>query len=107
MTTAQTNTMQIPEAFYYVRNKTNLLTSWAEGEGAVNYVFPNERFGLCQLNDDNFKDKVPGSCVAMGGRTGYSVEIVSRNSLNSTSNNLGGNGVPPGPIVNPPAAFGW
>jgi hypothetical protein len=101
------SSIEIPQAFFYVRQKANLLTWWAQGEGAVNYVFPNERFGLCGLPDDQLKDKVPGSCAAMGGRTGYSVKLVNRNYLNSSLFQVGGSGSPTGAIVNPPQAFGW
>lgn len=104
---SEATAIEIPDAFFYVRQKSHLLTSWAAAEGAVNYVFPTERFGLCGLPDDQLIDKVPGSCAAMGGRTGYSVKLVSRSFLNSSSFQVGGAGAPAGPIVNPPAAAGW
>lgn len=104
----QTKNIQGPTAFYFVRKRENILTAWAPGEGAVNYGMPYDRFGHCRVPDDNLKDKVPGSCVGYGGRTGYSVKLVNRNGLNSVTHSVGGTGVPPGPLVNPPKAFsGW
>lgn len=103
----QTENVQVPEAYYFTRSRSHLLTGWAPGEGAVNYDFPYSRFGRCELSDDGLKDKVPGSCVAKGGRTGYSVRLVSRSFLNSSQNRVGGAGIPPGALMNPPRAKSW
>ena len=107
LTEVQSKNLQIPDAFYFVRKKENLLTGWAPGKGAVNYSFPDGLFGECGTTDDKAKVKVPGSCIAHGGRTGYSVRGVARHALNSPLHKVGGSGEPPGPIVNPPSAFGW
>ncbi len=101
----QGSEIQIPQAFYFARKREHLLTAWAPGDGAVDYPAQIANFGKCGVTDDAFKDKVPGSCVAHGGRVGYSVKIVSPNLLNSQMNRLGGPSAAPGAIMNPPK--GW
>jgi hypothetical protein len=101
---------QRPEAFYFVRDKTNLLTSWLPGPGAFNYDVAGalNNFGKCALPDDGMKYTTPGSCVAGGGRTGVSVKLVARDALLSGQHKIGGPGAAPGPILNPPkTADGW
>ncbi len=93
-----------PEAFYFVRDRFHLLTDWLPASGAFQYdpTQAMQNFGKCQINDDNFNFKNPGSCVAGGGRTGYSVKIVSKDMLTSNQLPLGGNGGTAGAIINPP-----
>lgn len=100
--------LQRPEAFYFARDKSNLLTGWTTGEFVYDYSFPADRFGKCAVPDDNFRPefKVPGACGARGGRNGYSVKLVSREYLFSTAQPIGGQGEAPGIILNPPPA-GW
>lgn len=103
---AAANTRQF-ESFWFVLHKDHLLTAWAPGEGAMNYSFP-QNYGKCATPDDNMSIKVPGSCAAGGGRTGYSVKLVSRHALFSDAHTIGGAGEPPGTILNqPPAPQGW
>lgn len=102
--------LQRPEAFYFVRDKTHLLTSWLPSDGAFAYDVATsiDRFGKCKLPDGNFKYTNPGSCVAGGGRTGYSVKLVNRDALFSDQHQIGGEQVPAGAIRNPPdAGSGW
>ncbi len=101
------NARQKAEAYYYVRNKTHLLTSWLPGQGAFNYDLTSSmaNFGKCKLPDDGLKFTTPGSCVAGGGRTGYSVKLVSRDALKSAQHKIGG-AAAPNSIINPPPA-GW
>lgn len=97
-----------PESFFFVRNKAHLLTSWVNHPQYGNFNFPEEVFGKCQHPDDNQDVKVPGSCASLGGRTGYSVKLVSRQYLNSELHPMGGPLEPPGSIENPPSVFqGW
>ncbi len=99
-----------PESFYFVRSKAHLLTDWLPGPGAFNYKVGDAlaSFGRCALPDDNLKFRNPGSCVAGGGRTGYSVKLISRDALLSGQHAIGGEGAAPGPIQNPPdASAGW
>lgn len=99
--------LQRPEAFYFVRDKMNLLTGWTSGEMIYDYdSFPLDRFGKCLITDDEFKPefKVPGSCAARGGRTGYSVRLISRDYLYSGAHPIGGHGASPERIKNPPPA---
>jgi hypothetical protein len=62
------------------------------------------RFGKClKAPVKNGNDSVPtsGDCV-VGGRTGYSVKMVSSEYLNSGDLDLGGENTGPGKIINPP-----
>lgn len=103
--------LQNPEAFYYIRGKENLLTAWLPGAQLYDYNnFPVDRFGRCQVADDQFQTeyKIPGACAANGGRTGYSVRIISRDYLLSNGHQIGGMGEAPGAILNPPnVGAGW
>ncbi|MGE0764320.1 MAG: Tad domain-containing protein [Bdellovibrionales bacterium] len=100
-----------PQAYYFIRDKTNLLTAWASGEMPFEYgTFPVDRFGRCAMPDDPYQAnfKVPGSCLAQGGRTGYSVKLISRDYLYSTGHPIGGDGEAPGALINPPpTGTGW
>lgn len=105
----QGNARRKPEAFYMVRDKAHLLTGWLPATGAFNYnvTASMQNFGKCFLPDDGLKYANPGSCVAGGGRTGYSVKLISRDALNSQQHQIGG-GTAAGGILNPPpAAQGW
>jgi len=101
------NARQKGEAYYFIRNKAHLLTAWLPGQGAFNYDLTESlaNFGKCALADDGLKFTNPGSCVAGGGRTGYSVKLVSRDALKSTQHKIGGTAAP-NSILNPPPA-GW
>jgi hypothetical protein len=101
---------QRPEAYYFIRAKAHLLTSWLAGPGAFNYDVDEsmENFGKCALPDDGLKYTNPGSCVAGGGRTGYSVKLISRDALLSGDHKIGGPSAGPGAILNPPkGSDGW
>lgn len=101
------NARQKPEAYYFTRAKAHLLTGWLPALGAFQYELePSfENFGKCKLPDDGLKFTNPGSCVAGGGRTGYSVKLVNRDALKSTQHKIGGDAAPNG-IINPPPN-GW
>ncbi len=95
------------EAFYFVRNKAHLLTDWAPAITSLNYSFP-ENFGKCSLPDDDLSVKIPGACAAGGGRTGFSVKLISRESLFSSAYSVNGSGGSLGSMLNPPSpADGW
>ena len=108
MKRAQDKALQRPEAFYFVRSKANLLTSWLPGPGAFNYDVTASltNFGKCALPDDGLQYTNVGSCIAGGGRTGASVKIVSRDALLSSQHKIGG-GAGAGAILNPPKGAGW
>jgi hypothetical protein len=98
-----------PDAFWVMRDKAALLTAWATGEFLYDYnTFPVERFGQCAITDDTFpvQFRVPSGCAARGGRSGYSVKLISRDYLFAPAHPIGGNGEAPGPILNPPPD-GW
>ena len=97
------------EAFYFVQKKAHLLTAWLPSR---DYRFdefsrgsPVENFGNCELPDDALSAKVPGSCAAGGGRSGYSVKLISRDALLNGRFPIGGPRVV-GPVVNKPPD-GW
>lgn len=101
---------QKSEAFYFVREKAHLLTSWLPGPGAFNYDVADAmgNFGKCGLPDDGLKFTNPGSCVAAGGRVGYSVKLISRDLLASTQHKIGGASSAAAAISNPPpTSDGW
>jgi hypothetical protein len=86
---------------YIVKDWRTLLTGWAQ-PGAVTYDFPTQKFGKCAMQDKEGQGKgltIPGSCLS-GGRTGYSVKIVSKQYLEGPIE-LGGPGNS-GKIKNPP-----
>lgn len=90
-------------AFYMVNDKSQLLTSWLPS-GANQYYPENgfpPNFGTC-LGET--QAPVPGGCAG-GGRTGYSVRLVSLNYLNSSKHKVGGENAPPAKIRNPPEDF--
>lgn len=96
--------LQRQEAYYFVRDRFNLLTAWLPGPLAYNYDFSQAQvnFGHCKMNDDTFNYPNPGACVAGGGRTGYSTKMVSRDLLLSGNQQLGGDNSGAGPLLNPP-----
>lgn len=114
--TAEANDSRIPgaprksEVFYFVRDKTDLLTAWMSGPnhgqpGNYSQIF-DDYFGECELKDDEAEFKAPGSCIARGGRTGYSVKIISKEALLSDQWKIGG-GDEVGAIKNPPTEDKW
>lgn len=87
--------------FYLIDNPNHLLTGWAQHR-AADYSFPVDAFGKClRRRDDEMMDTPgPGGCPH-GGRSGYSVKIVSKKYLQTVSAPLGGEGQS-GPILNAP-----
>lgn len=100
--------IQRDSAFYFVEQKAHLLTSWLPGKGGFVYGVGEsmENFGKCSVPDDGMKITNPGSCVAGGGRTGYSVKLINRDALNSSEHAIGGSVSAKGGIENPPKD-GW
>lgn len=83
---------------YIVVNPTHVLTSWV-GTSLTNYDLDAEKFGKCsETPKKDFPN--PGNCVR-GGRTGYSVKLISSDFLKSPQA-LGGEGAAPDFILNPP-----
>ncbi len=86
---AEANGVGRPEEFtqgrgvlFHPRSPASL-TSWLPAPGPFQYdvTAALNNFGKCALPDDKLKYRNPGSCVAGGGRTGYSVKIVGRDAL--------------------------
>lgn len=98
--------LQKPDAFWFVRDRKHLLTDWVHNDTYGKYfAFPIGRFGQCKEFDDDYKLRAPGSCVDEGGRTGFSVKIISSDILREELP-LGGPGQSAGLIMNPPPE-GW
>ena len=109
MQTAKERSLHKTDVFYFVRDKAHLLTAWLPGAGTYNYTVEGamEFFGKCAVPDDSLRFTNPGSCVAGGGRTGYSVKLVSRDALLSSNLKLGG-GAGGSSLLNPPKTNdGW
>lgn len=88
----------LPQLFWFIRDWKHVLTGWAPHR-ATNFNFPEDRFGKCSL-DPVAGTMIPGKCVA-GGRTGYSVRLISREHLNGPWK-VGGENVPADTLLNPP-----
>lgn len=87
--------------FYSIEVPDHLLTGWTQ-RNAVSYQFPDNHFGKCIKRYDSEMETAPGpSGCPNGGRSGYSVKIVSKKYLKSVSADLGGPGNS-GAILNPP-----
>lgn len=101
MQTAQ-SVVPLNSVFYLADDPSQLLTGWTQ-KSVVNYEFPDDTFGRCGQRTDDVSPEfpAPGGCH-VGGRSGYSVKIVSKNYLKTVSSDLGGPGNT-GPILNPPA----
>lgn len=88
--------------FQNITDIAQLLTSWSE-TSIVDYEpsFANYKIGTCSTRvPASTEPWTPGACLK-GGRTGYSVKLVSKNFLSNAIPNLGGESVT-GPILNPP-----
>lgn len=85
---------------YYLKEATHLLTGWV-GTDSQDFSLDPEKFGKCKTAP-NAGVPVPGLCID-GGRTGYSVKIVSYDYLHGQDLQLGGEGSSQGPILNPPS----
>lgn len=91
-----------PDAFWFLRDRAHLLTSWVHNDVVADFSeFPEARYGKCEEWDDEYKTKIPGSCLYSGGRTGYSVKIISGNFLRADGVQYGGKDQR-GALLNPP-----
>ncbi|RYZ90275.1 MAG: hypothetical protein EOP06_08130 [Proteobacteria bacterium] len=84
---------------YVIRNWEHLLTGWST-LSASNFAFPDGKFAKCQTPAAPTV-MIPGGC-AQGGRTGYSVRIISREHLISPTWSVGGPGTAAAEILNKP-----
>jgi hypothetical protein len=89
------------QAYWFIRDRAHLLTDWVHNDSfEIQERINMNRFGQCAQYDDDLNVKTPGSCIA-GGRSGYSVKIVSGEYLKAQDLPLGGEGQTGG-ILNPP-----
>jgi hypothetical protein len=76
---------QSPAAAWFVRDRENLLVDWVHNDSFEIADFNNPinltRFARCEEFDDGKQVRAPGACMGKGGRTGYSVKIVSKKYL--------------------------
>ncbi|MBK9324549.1 MAG: Tad domain-containing protein [Bdellovibrionaceae bacterium] len=107
----KTDNPQIPEPkvdfekklLYVALDVAQVLTSWV-GKNLKDYSLDEERFGKCltkPLKNGGETIATSGDCI-IGGRTGYSVKLVSSDYLYSEDLDLGGENAGPGKIINPP-----
>jgi hypothetical protein len=88
---------------YVAKEAAQVLTSWV-GKSLTDYSLDETRFGKClKAPEAKGNDTVPtsGDCIT-GGRTGYSVKMVSLDYLKSSDLDLGGENTSPGKIINAP-----
>lgn len=90
----------LAELRYHVTRWTHLLTGWTLPKVQV-FTFPEAQFGNCEKAAPP-EVMIPGKCAQNGGRTGYSVRMLSRDYLLSDKFFVGGDGVAPNSILNPP-----
>lgn len=102
------------QVFYFLDNSqqaiANVLTSWVSGKDVGHYRTPADtqvknRFGNCGQNykPGGIGPNIPGECLVDGGRTGYSVKMISKEYLLSNEHRMSANSV--GPILNPPKSL--
>lgn len=102
--------LHAPDAFFYLEDFRHLLTGWVTNS-YNNYrnMFPSTKFGRCSAADTgpgtNYqpKFKIPNSCL-QGGRSGYSVKMVSKDFLTSELQDVSGTKGQTGSLENPPPA---
>ena len=88
---------------YVALDVEQVLTSWV-GTNLKDFSLDETKFGKCLKKPDaKGKDTVStsGDCI-VGGRSGYSVKLVSLDYLNSSDLDLGGENASPGKIINLP-----
>jgi hypothetical protein len=100
MAKARLANLNLPGVNWLVPNLDYLLTGWTQGK-AGQYPTDPDQFAQCSVHPNYSQNwpAVPGYCV-VGGRTGYSVRLISRHYLNNPAE-LGGAGTK-AKIQNPP-----
>ncbi len=83
-------------------NKKAFLSSWVPGDDVMNYEAADQgdvkdKFAACATGVPNGRAKIPSECLK-GGRTGYSVKMISKKYLEA-DHPIGGDGTS-GPILN-------
>ena len=84
---------------WFLASADHLLTGWLAA-GSQNFQFPTNAFAICDKKVSR-SVPIPGGC-AQGGRSGYSVRILAREHLLGNKWSVGGAGVAPAAINNPP-----
>ena len=86
---------------YYINSFAKLLTSWVTVRiDDYSMDAAEESFSRCSAEDME-ETPIPGGCQK-GGRSGYSVKLVSESMLRSNNLKMGGPNTGGGPILNPP-----
>lgn len=89
---------------YVATNVYQVLTSWV-GKSLSDYTLDPAKFGKCAMEDaERLKGGPTSGDCSNGGRTGYSVKMVSSEYLRAQDLELGGDSGATGAILNPPDA---
>ena len=100
-------TTKAQEAYYFIKEASHLLTSWLHPENYLNFTQEEyeKKFAKCETWEESLSAPftTPGVCRAKGGRTGYSVKLISSKLLRNQQLKLGGSDTTTGPIKNPPS----
>jgi hypothetical protein len=86
---------------YTAKDVYQVLTSWI-GKDLSDYSLDSEKFGKCKDSQSNGKKEPTSGDCNYGGRTGYSVKLVSADYLKSQDLELGGKSGGQGALLNPP-----
>jgi hypothetical protein len=105
--TATDYTEKFARYFWHISDWRHLLTGWMQDKPGEYSRFPAD-FANCRLPAPGqpFLQQQYYSGCAIGGRTGYSVKLVSMDYLNSDQHKLGSADPSTGPILNPPGTWG-
>ena len=68
----------------------------------VDYGFDDNKYGNCVEPVSKAQYPTTGNCI-VGGRTGYSVKLISNDYLKSGDHAIGGANAGGGTILNPPS----
>jgi hypothetical protein len=86
---------------YTAKDVYQVLTSWV-GKNLSDYSLDPEKFGKCKVSQDKSKNVPTSGDCNNGGRTGYSVKLVSSEYLRANDLELGGENSGQGAVLNPP-----
>ncbi len=86
---------------YTAKDVFQVLTSWI-GKDLTDYSLDADKFGKCKTILDKSRNVPTSGDCNNGGRTGYSVKMVSLDYLNANDLEVGGESAGQGPLLNPP-----
>ncbi|MGZ3743806.1 MAG: TadE/TadG family type IV pilus assembly protein [Pseudobdellovibrionaceae bacterium] len=86
---------------YTAKDVYQVLTSWV-GKDLSDYSLDPEKFGKCKVGQDKSKNLPTSGDCNNGGRTGYSVKLISSEYVKAGDLELGGENSGQGNLLNPP-----